>query len=185
MRPEKIMLFPVLILNSTYYAEFVANFSLRFNTTIVLRSLRFRMVLEPKTGAQCDYGSFEDTRPPQDPVAAGPEEAAGEGVAVAEESTEGFLSQQPLLLNEQEWAHKYQTSAPSPRRPNGTVKIDMPPPGGARDKPHFPKEKLKTLLGELENWNYDYAFALEFYAMNYLICDTQEFMRFYWLIRCA
>lgn len=114
-----------------------------------LRGLRFRMVLEPKTGAQCDYGSFEDTRPLQDPVAAGAEEAAGEGggVAAAEESTEGFLSQQPLLLNEQEWAHKYQTSAPSPRRPNGVVKIEMPLPG-AREKSHFPQEKLKTLLGE-------------------------------------
>jgi hypothetical protein len=143
------------------------------------------MVLEPKTGAQCDYGSFEDTRPLQDPVAAGPEEADGEGggVAAAEESTEGFLSQQPLLLNEQEWAHKYQTSAPSPRRPNGTVKIDMPPPGGARDKPHFPKEKLKTLLGELENLSY--VFALNFSAtlcrsdlIDLLLC-TQRIERFY------
>jgi hypothetical protein len=116
-----------------------------------------RMVLEPKSGAQCDYGSFEDTRPLNgDVVAVGAEEVVIEGNGVvpgAEESgADGFLSQQPLLLGhtDQEWAKKF--PAPSPRRPNGAVKIDIPPPA-LREKSHFPQEKLKTLLG-----NYDFFF---------------------------
>ncbi|CAB3372450.1 Hypothetical predicted protein [Cloeon dipterum] len=101
-----------------------------------------KMVLEPKTGSQCDYGSFEDTRPLQDPIANGTEPAgATETNAVPEVDD---LSQEPLIP--QEWALKF---PPSPRRLSPQhVKIDIPTPA-IRDKSAFPPEKLKTLYAFL------------------------------------
>ncbi|CAB3372446.1 Hypothetical predicted protein [Cloeon dipterum] len=110
--------------------------------TIAAIPSAIRMVLEPKTGSQCDYGSFEDTRPLQDPIANGTEPAgATETNAVPEVDD---LSQEPLIP--QEWALKF---PPSPRRLSPQhVKIDIPTPA-IRDKSAFPPEKLKTLYAFL------------------------------------